>query len=205
MKPCAGQDVDFWFSWSFRPVNGPHPWLGSFTGRNDPPTPAPDRGRTATPIDQPRGPHSTIRGHGRPLGFRARPHPSDPPRRPFVRPRSPTPRCRRPRPSSELTRTGPPCATTRRRRSLSDSRTVTPSTPAAGSGTGSARHGVPSRSIAQHRTSSFRASATTAGFFRVVAAGRQPGVHAPAPTGCTAACTTRTRPAASAAPPGRAG
>jgi hypothetical protein len=35
-------------------------------------------------------------------------------------------------------------------------------------GTGSARHGVPVRSIAQHLTSSFLASATTAGFFRVV-------------------------------------
>ena len=34
-------------------------------------------------------------------------------------------------------------------------------------GTASARHGTPSRSIAQHRTNSFRANATTAGFFRL--------------------------------------
>jgi len=37
----------------------------------------------------------------------------------------------------------------------------------AGSGTGSARHGFPSRSMAQHRTNSFRARATIAGFFRL--------------------------------------
>src|SRR5438067_12639273 len=46
-----------------------------------------------------------------PNGLCARPHPSDPPRRPFVRPRSVTPGCHSPRPSSELTRTGPPCST----------------------------------------------------------------------------------------------
>ncbi len=44
---------------------------------------------------------------GAPNGYRARPHLSDPPRRPFVRPRSATPQCRCPRPSFELTRTGP--------------------------------------------------------------------------------------------------
>src|SRR5829696_310479 len=58
-----------------------------------------------------------------------RSHPSDPPRRPFVRPRLVTPRCHSPRPSSELTRTGPPCPIDRSR--LSDN-PLPPAYPPAG-------------------------------------------------------------------------
>src|SRR4051812_42298233 len=109
MKPWEGQGRGTRFSWLFRPVNGPHPWLGPFTGRNDPglghPTGTPPTRRPQPREDRTRLSEVTDAR----TAVRVRPHPSDPPRRPFVRPGSVTPGRPSPGPSSGLTGTGPPC------------------------------------------------------------------------------------------------
>src|SRR4051794_35698991 len=107
MKPWAGQvSVSVFLVVSFR--ERPSPRAGAVHGTKRPLDPGVEPGPAPPHVDPNREDRTRLSEvTDAPFGSCVRPHLSDPPRRPFVRPRSATPRCHSPRPSFELTWTGP--------------------------------------------------------------------------------------------------